>query len=111
MAKKKKKQPALAVAGTVGAHAPINAEHRALVELAHGEDLTLAEWASVRQCLRCLVQGKRLVKSVGGRRQVAVSNEPAVPTAGEAVILVLKEAKRRKCDVVEAARKLTFVDE
>ena len=98
---------------TTSGTTPVDGSHKKMLESYAGKELTADEWGSIRQCLRCLLQGLRLSGKDDGPRTIKPvvgedKNKPA--TTNDAVAMVIDTAKKGNMDVLKAARKLAFAD-
>lgn len=97
---------------------PITDEERRDLEAFTGQAISLAEWSAIRQCLRCLTQGKCIDSGDGPDDKPFVRGCTAEELAARGGAMSGREAVRRvagawrqadgKISLVEIARQLVF---
>jgi hypothetical protein len=87
----------------------IDAGTREDLELLANQKLPEAEWPLVRQCLRCLTQGKKVAQVRGRKKVVKDPGDPGMDTRA-AVRAVARLVRSKGLSVLAAARSLVFAD-
>lgn len=80
------------------------------IDTLSGDPLSDREWALLRQCLRCLIQGKRIVAQPGRKvKRIEPGYDPL--NESTAISAILHAAKIQDISVVAAARSLVILTE